>query len=362
MSCTDRHIDYFNLHDLNDVDINNYSVFYYPMRVSQCINERRNYITPEIRDRIKSKEMILLCDCSYEVNKKYIKDWWWSVGDYHNFTADEVLFLTGGNATDSMPDYNTLEVNLFEMQSLHEIKRQLNEYTTGLEKKKFVCLNRLTKPHRAYTMLKIIENNLLSECHWSFFNHGNSITVNEIIELLKHPLFLQKSNFDVDTVKDLSEYVPYSADNNANAEKGIVPEQLLCDMYRNSDFMVVTETIYESSEGTFLTEKTFKPIANCVPFVICGQPGSIQKLRDRGYDTFDYLIDHSYDLASDNCRASMVADEILRLCNIDFSKYKDKIAKSTAHNYRLLTNEERYTHDIKSIHDKILDFCRVNLK
>jgi hypothetical protein len=51
----------------------------------------------------------------------------------------------------------------------------------------------------------------------------------------------------------------------------------------------------DQSNGTFLTEKTFKPIKNSQLFVIFGAPGSIQLLRDMGYKTFDHAIDHSYD-------------------------------------------------------------------
>ena len=44
-----------------------------------------------------------------------------------------------------------------------------------------------------------------------------------------------------------------------------------------------------------LTEKVFKAIKNCQPFVIAGAQGSIQQLREMGYRTFDSVVDHSYD-------------------------------------------------------------------
>jgi hypothetical protein len=67
--------------------------------------------------------------------------------------------------------------------------------------------------------------------------------------------------------------------------------------FTDSYFNVILETHIDvdQSGGVFLTEKTFKPIKHCQPFVIIGAAGSIQQLRDMGYRTFDHIIDHSYD-------------------------------------------------------------------
>lgn len=51
----------------------------------------------------------------------------------------------------------------------------------------------------------------------------------------------------------------------------------------------------------FITEKTWKPIASGQLFLIFGNPGTIAHLRNLGVDTFDDIIDHSYDLIK-NCR------------------------------------------------------------
>jgi hypothetical protein len=49
-----------------------------------------------------------------------------------------------------------------------------------------------------------------------------------------------------------------------------------------------------------LTEKTFKPILNLQPFIIIGNPGSLQLLKDLGYKTFDDVIKESYDNEKDH--------------------------------------------------------------
>lgn len=64
----------------------------------------------------------------------------------------------------------------------------------------------------------------------------------------------------------------------------------------NSWFSIVSEARYEDSENTvFLSEKTFKPIACCHPFVILGNKHSLKELKKLGYYTFEFLIDESYD-------------------------------------------------------------------
>ena len=58
------------------------------------------------------------------------------------------------------------------------------------------------------------------------------------------------------------------------------------------------ETHFDIGGGTFLTEKTFKPIKHGQMFFIAGPAGSLQVLRDLGYRVFDGILDNSYDLES----------------------------------------------------------------
>jgi hypothetical protein len=56
----------------------------------------------------------------------------------------------------------------------------------------------------------------------------------------------------------------------------------------------------DQSGGTFLTEKTFKPIKHGQLFFVAGPVGSLQALRDLGYCTFDSVLDNSYDRVENN--------------------------------------------------------------
>ncbi len=46
--------------------------------------------------------------------------------------------------------------------------------------------------------------------------------------------------------------------------------------------------------GVFITEKTWKPLASKVPFLIYGNPATMEFLKARGIDTYDDVIDHKY--------------------------------------------------------------------
>jgi hypothetical protein len=62
---------------------------------------------------------------------------------------------------------------------------------------------------------------------------------------------------------------------------------------------LVTETVASGKRG-HLTEKTFKPIAMGMPFVIVSTHGSLQYLKRYGFKTFDSVWDEGYDLEPDD--------------------------------------------------------------
>jgi hypothetical protein len=74
----------------------------------------------------------------------------------------------------------------------------------------------------------------------------------------------------------------------------------------NSLLYLVTETV-ATGRRHHITEKTFKPIAMGMPFIIVGTRGSLQYLRSYGFRTFEGIWDESYDLAEDDVRIERIA-------------------------------------------------------
>jgi hypothetical protein len=80
----------------------------------------------------------------------------------------------------------------------------------------------------------------------------------------------------------------------------------LFDESAESLLYLVTETV-ATGVRFHLTEKTFKPIALGMPFVIVGTKGSLKYLRNYGFRTFEGIWDESYDDAEDDVRIQRIA-------------------------------------------------------
>ena len=80
----------------------------------------------------------------------------------------------------------------------------------------------------------------------------------------------------------------------------------LFDESAESLLYLVTETVYIGRRH-HLTEKTFKPIALGMPFVIVGTCGSLEYLRSYGFRTFEGIWDESYDQAEDSVRIERIS-------------------------------------------------------
>ena len=77
--------------------------------------------------------------------------------------------------------------------------------------------------------------------------------------------------------------------------------------YNDTYFSVAVETHVSPQEDKnvrtdhmapcqlFVTEKTFKPIAFQHPFMVCGFKGTLQFLKQNGFETYDHIFDESYD-------------------------------------------------------------------
>ena len=69
------------------------------------------------------------------------------------------------------------------------------------------------------------------------------------------------------------------------------------DWYKLTGYSVVLESFIDKC--IYISEKTFKPIANGHPFLVLGSPGVLATLRDNGFKTFNGIIDECYDNETD---------------------------------------------------------------
>jgi len=177
-------------------------------------------------------------------------------------------------------------------------------------KKDFLMLNRHWKLHRLLLMSQLFkfgfENNLVS---WD----NKFYSQNVIDEFLIH----DKNYEFVEKVKNYSQSIDIE-DLTKIAGYGFETKEIYLQTYMS----LVTESIFFQSKGEhdifvnfptgYVSEKIWKPIGHCQPFILAGPAKTLQYIRERfGYKTFSPYIDESYDLECDDfTRLKLIQKEI----------------------------------------------------
>jgi hypothetical protein len=90
---------------------------------------------------------------------------------------------------------------------------------------------------------------------------------------------------------------------------------------------------------THLTEKTFKAIALEMPFVMVATAGSLEYLREYGFQTFNTVFDESYDQETDDV---LRIEQVVKLLKeLDELSLKERLA---IHRACLPMVEHNYNH------------------
>jgi hypothetical protein len=101
---------------------------------------------------------------------------------------------------------------------------------------------------------------------------------------------------------------------------------------------VPTETVYFGNRS-HITEKTFKAIALEMPFVLMAPAGSLEYMRSYGFQTFDNILDESYDEETDDLlRAEKVVKLLKDLDNLSVKE------RQQIHQACLPAVEHNYNH------------------
>lgn len=112
----------------------------------------------------------------------------------------------------------------------------------------------------------------------------------------------------------------------------ILPIQI----YNQTAYSIVAET-HADNRYSFFTEKIFKPLMAQRLFVMFSGWKYLENLRSLGFQTFDNVIDESYDqIFDDQQRWQAAFEQVKRLCNMDQTEVLDKISSRVLHNYNLV--------------------------
>ena len=187
------------------------------------------------------------------------------------------------------------------------------------------CLNGNARTHRIANYLKLKKQSYWDKVCISFYNSPASradefkLTAEELDEWkMLQPTLPNKSW----TISSLTSQRVYDDLN--------MPH--LIDSYLH----LVTETTV--LPRVFISEKTWKPVATAVPFVVWGNPGTVSFLKSQGVDTYDDVIDHKYYDSENDSRLRL--NKLHKVINDLVLQGVDKIYNQLSD--RVIDNQTKY--------------------
>lgn len=103
-------------------------------------------------------------------------------------------------------------------------------------------------------------------------------------------------------------------------------------MYANCRVNLILETTAQTTSAAFLTEKTWKALAQARPFVIFGDTNSLAKLQHKGFRTFGGFCDESYDHETDLAVRAVKCIEAIKQMISAMKHHSDEIDDICRHN------------------------------
>jgi hypothetical protein len=126
------------------------------------------------------------------------------------------------------------------------------------------------------------------------------------------------------------------------------------EFHKKTFVSLVSETSVNSNV-VFFSEKIFKPIFACQPFILSGNRGSLQHLKDLGFKTFDKWWDESYDLEytfpARVRKMLKVVTEIVNKTDDELITILQEMEETLIHNYDVFmeSNNEHFYNTFESI-------------
>jgi hypothetical protein len=125
------------------------------------------------------------------------------------------------------------------------------------------------------------------------------------------------------------------------------------EIYNQTAYSIVAETGLHNGYS-FFTEKIAKAMAARRLFVVFSGAGFLANLKRLGFQTFDHVIDESYDHVTDHHERWQAAfEQVKLLCDLDQLTVLHKIQPRVEHNYQLLMNTDWIQLTLNQVQEKI---------
>jgi hypothetical protein len=189
-----------------------------------------------------------------------------------------------------------------------------DEYINAEKNKFFLSYNKnTTKPFRIQLLLWLMKTGMIDDSYVSILIKNDNFDRNSL-------------RSKEDELYDLIEYYNRFDDMGFNILDWNYPEinndvfsslkYTTKSHYADTLFNIITETTCDTNSLN-LTEKSFKGIANCHPYLIIGDVNTHKHIKDLGFELYEDLIDYSFDSIDGNeIRLNSALKEVKRIYNI----------------------------------------------
>ena len=235
--------------------------------------------------------------------------------DYHNIHLNRIVYINNSVNGEKLRLKNHLPIrNVFYPWFIDDYaKRRRVQFRETAENKthKFLCYNRNLHEHRIAFYNLMYKNDLLKECLYSMplqnDTHDNYIDIAN--NFMYHNSNFNQLEISKDDIVDSNQILPLTLDKFNRDLINTSPD--MWNHHSQSFISIVTETYFYDTNSIHITEKTFKPISFCQPFILLSTPNSLKYIKSLGFKTFNTYWDESYDKIKDpNQRMLAVIDVI----------------------------------------------------
>ena len=189
-----------------------------------------------------------------------------------------------------------------------------DEYLNSEKKKFFLSYNKnTTKPFRVQLLLWLMKTGIIDDSYVSILIKNDNFDRNrlrsdkdELYDLIAWFKQFEQKGFNV---------LDWDYPNHQNDVFSSL-RYTTKSHYSDTLFNIITETTCDNNSLN-LTEKSFKGIANCHPYLVIGDVNTHKHIKDLGFELYEDLIDYSFDSIDDSeIRLNSALKEVKRIYNI----------------------------------------------
>jgi hypothetical protein len=256
-----------------------------------------------------------------------------------NYGIEKSIDLVNTTYSDNRPSIRAIdsliELEFFALITYYRINylnTPVNSKWNRRANKALLMTGKPNKINRIGLLGCFVENKLINRLDWSFHPFNDIADYSESNPLELERFCSMNYNLFCKNYTRSAGNIEIKRKPNSNHYSGFPYD---VSLYSNTLLSVVSETGFSADGRVWLTEKTWRPIANKHPFIIAGDVGSLEKLNKLGFKTFErYLKYQNYDLICDPFQRIQYIVENTEYFLDNYQKHIKSIQKDIEHNYQ----------------------------